>query len=192
MPATDWTSTIHLKTHWCIYNWFACSCDNQMATSYRLQYLMFLHEIKCLFSGMGSQAFLLPLSRLNPLLWKNKNTDSCDGNKQNKTKKTLTYLIHLARGRDASVVRALQINARTRLHKSPRERNIFICVKHVLPSQLWMLSFLLRHSSGAPVAPIRGCCRCTAVKKKKRLCARECDRATAACLWRLHELLPFI
>lgn len=86
----------------------------------------------------------------------------------NKTKqKNLTYLIHLARGRDASVVRALQINARTRLHKSPRERNIFICVKHVLPSQLWMLSFLLRHSSGAPVAPIRGCCRCTAVKKKK-------------------------
>lgn len=159
-----------------------------MATSYRLQYLMFLHEIKCLF-WMGSQAFLLPLSRLNPLLWKNKNTDSCDGNKQNKTKKPLTYLIHLARGRDASVVRALQINARTRLHKSPRERNIFICVKHVLPSQLWMLSFLLRHSSGAPVAPIRGCCRCTAVKKKNgsaRVSVTEqrppaCDDSTSSC-----------
>ena len=107
-----------------------------------------------------------------------------------KQKKNLTYLIHLARGRDASVVRALQINARTRLHKSPRERNIFICVKHVLPSQLWMLSFFLRHSSGAPVAPIRGCCRCTAVKKEKNGSARvsvteqrppACDDSTSSC-----------
>lgn len=153
MPASDWTSTIHLKTHWCIYNWFACSCDNQMATSYRLQYLMFLHEIKCLFSGMGSQAFLLPLSRLNPLLWKNKNTDSCDGNKQNKTKKNLTYLIHLARGRDASVVRALQINARTRLHKSPREREIYLSVWNTSCRLSYGCCLFSYATAAAPLSP---------------------------------------
>lgn len=100
---------------------------------YRLQYLMFLREkSRALFSWMDITG-LLPPSFLPPG-WilssgkdkKKTNTNplSCDGNKIRKIKntKTLTYLIHLARGRDASVVRALQINARTRLHKSPRER----------------------------------------------------------------------